>query len=500
MNLYLHFSYFKNPFLLFIFLFMSMNSQINDEFELQSLSGENGNSLIDVVDYHNLKLIVSTSGNIYKGILPQKVSKTNAKLYKNSSVASANENYLLASCLEDSLLTKININTGEFTSLLQYTDISANIELTLPENVCSISIFENLVFIAYSIISDTIKNNIVIRVNIANKDDSNGPTLDTNYQIKYYNYQITKTDLTSIRHFACEAIYISNNVNNYRLICAYEIKESKYIIYGFVINSNFEELDSNGQLTSIYSVSSVSGFRLFRMDSFNIRVLSRKSVYDLSLIDNYGVINIMKTKANSNLNAYSATKDLMDYHNNFIISSEYYSKNYMGKTGFYYFTINKSTSGNYYKIYLYTEKSVSKVIGYYDEINDILIAIFEGTTIKYFTLQNHKNLFEIGTFSKIVQLKSYEVSQIKVDELFNIADYGNLQVYSKRTNYTNYDKSLYFGGDTFPSNLVNFDTLETDKSLNNWCDYNLAFIDNEDDYARIFVLIDVYLYVIIVNT
>ena len=93
------------------------------------------------------------------------------------------------------------------------------------------------------------------------------------------------------------------------------------------------------------------------MDSFNLRVLTRKAVYDLSLQDNNRTINIIKTKANSNLNAYSATKYLFDYNNNFIISSESYTKCFMGNKNFYYFTINKSTSGNYYKIYLYNDIS-----------------------------------------------------------------------------------------------------------------------------------------------
>ena len=495
MNYFQKISNFKYNFFLFIFIFIVVNSQINDDYELQSLSGEDGNSLIDVVDYHNLKLVVSSSGNIYEGIIPQKKSQTRAKLFRNSSIASVNENYLLASCLEDSLLTKINISSGEFTSLLQYSDISTNLELTFPENVCSISIFENLVFIAYSIINDTTRNNIVIRVKIKNKDNSDGPNIDTDFEIKYYINQISKSELLSIRHFACEAINISNSESNYRLICAYETKDSKFIVNSFVINNNFEELEANGQVYSIYQVSSVSGFRLFRIDSFNIRILTRKAVYDLSLQDYYGTINIIKTKANSNLNAYSATRDLFDYNNNFIISSEAYTKNYMGNKKFYYFTINKSTSGNYYKIYLYSEKSVSKVLCYYDEIDDIFIVIFQGTTIKYFTLKNHKNLFEIDSFSKIFTLKSNEVSQIKVDEIFSIPNYGNLQVYSKRTNSTDYDKTLYFGGDDFPSNLINFDTLETDKSLNNWYEYNLAFIDNEDTHARLFILNKVYLYV-----
>jgi len=69
MNSNQNLSYFKCPFSFFIFIFITINSQINDNYELQSLDG---NSLIDVFDYHNLKLVVSTSGNIYEGIPQQK--------------------------------------------------------------------------------------------------------------------------------------------------------------------------------------------------------------------------------------------------------------------------------------------------------------------------------------------------------------------------------------------------------------------------------------------
>ena len=62
--------------------------------------------------------------------------------------------------------------------------------------------------------------------------------------------------------------------------------------------------------------------KLFRLDSFNIRVLTRKTINDLSLLDNYGVINIIKIKITSNLEIYAARKDKFDYNNNFIISSE----------------------------------------------------------------------------------------------------------------------------------------------------------------------------------
>ncbi len=63
---------------------------------------------------------------------------------------------------------------------------------------------------------------------------------------------------------------------------------------------------------------------------------------------------LVAKKANSNLLAYSASKDLFDNNNNnFIVSSEYYRKSFMGNKNFHYFKINKETSNNYYKNYYY---------------------------------------------------------------------------------------------------------------------------------------------------
>ena len=40
-------------------------SQINDNFESGILESENESDFIDIADYHNLSLIISTSKNIY---------------------------------------------------------------------------------------------------------------------------------------------------------------------------------------------------------------------------------------------------------------------------------------------------------------------------------------------------------------------------------------------------------------------------------------------------
>ena len=94
-------------------------SQINDNFETGVL--EEGNyDLLDVTDYHNMNLVVSTSKNIYTGVPPVKKVETNANLIKFSSLITINENYLLAACLQDSFLGKINLSNGNFISLISY--------------------------------------------------------------------------------------------------------------------------------------------------------------------------------------------------------------------------------------------------------------------------------------------------------------------------------------------------------------------------------------------
>ena len=112
----------SNKILIFILIIFQKlyfyNCQIYDNFTKEVL--EEGSQLIDVNDYNNLNLIVTTLKNIYIGIPPKLKAKTEAKLINTSSIITLNSNYLLAACLQDSLLTKINLNDGNFTPLLNY--------------------------------------------------------------------------------------------------------------------------------------------------------------------------------------------------------------------------------------------------------------------------------------------------------------------------------------------------------------------------------------------
>ena len=147
--------------------------QIYDNFT--SVTFEEGSQLLEVKDYNNLKLIVTTSKKIYTGIPPKLKVTTEAKLINSSAIITLNSNYLLAACLQDSLLTKININDGSFSSLLNYSDVeSSSLKFQIPITSCSLSNLDNLIFIGYSQIEyyekETNKSNFIIRLNITNRE------------------------------------------------------------------------------------------------------------------------------------------------------------------------------------------------------------------------------------------------------------------------------------------------------------------------------------------
>ena len=122
---------------------------INDNFS--NLILEENSELIDVNDYHDFKLIVTTSKKIYKGITPKLKTTTEAQLINSSSIATVNSNYILAACLKHSFLAKINLNNGNFTNLLDYSYFNnQDINLKVPNTSCSLSIINDTLFIGYT--------------------------------------------------------------------------------------------------------------------------------------------------------------------------------------------------------------------------------------------------------------------------------------------------------------------------------------------------------------
>ena len=110
--------------ILFIIFFQIIFGQIKDNFDFGTLETES--SIIDVGDYLNKSLILTTSGKIYIGTPLSLLNKTEVKLNKSSYAASCNENYMFVACLEDYLLVKLNINDGSYIPLLSYSDYNLN--------------------------------------------------------------------------------------------------------------------------------------------------------------------------------------------------------------------------------------------------------------------------------------------------------------------------------------------------------------------------------------
>ena len=493
----IHHYYFFSLFL--IIKFILIYSQINDNYQIHTLDEEGNNYLIDIKDYNNLKLIITTSKKIYKGIPPNHISTTNAELNNCSSTSTINNNYLLASCLDDSLLGKINIETGAYEKLVLYSNISTL--LLEPPNInncsiCSLSIFDNLVFIGYTKIYEDYKTNIVIKINITNKNDiDNGPILDLSQEIKYFIFPNNYTNINSIRQVGCEAIYIKNKEDEYRLICVYETKDSNgnYIIYGFTIKNDFEEFDINDQEIRIYRFTFESGIKLYKIDDFHIKLILRRYSFNLYLEKENDEIIYISYNYNVNFSTYIATKDLFDYNNNFLFTVKQISSSFMGKSHFDYFTINKEDSANYYKIYDYNIKDTLRLLVYYDEITDCSIFVYQNIYyIKYFSLNNTKNIFDIGSNSDILRLKTNETKEYNVSYLFDSSNYGNLQVESIIKNEYNQATNIIFG-ESFNNFLINKSLLTLEPSINNWYEYNFALIENKINFARIFFLSNIKL-------
>ena len=137
--------YFFN--ILFFFLFSFQKKEILtayfDSFQTGDLNTKA--SLIDVTDYYNLSLIITSDNKIYTGIPPTIKVNEISNLRNISSAVTYDENNILIACTENFLLTKINLETGQETPLIYYENISA----PDPENICSISYMDDYVYIGY---------------------------------------------------------------------------------------------------------------------------------------------------------------------------------------------------------------------------------------------------------------------------------------------------------------------------------------------------------------
>ena len=276
---------------------------VNDDYETNEL--ETGDyDILDFNDYHNLKLIITTSKNIYKGIPPILFKTTTANLINATSFASINENFLLAACTQDNLLMRIKLSdegsSSSSASMINYNNFN-NLQLTVPTTTCSISILGNIVFIGYTKIdyneNETNKTNIIFKFYLKNLNDNNGPDFDQEKENKYFIFPESTIKTDSQRQISCEPLNISNfdsskhNCSDYRLVCTHEsfdLDEGKeynrFQVYYTIINDIFNGFESNSmRFVSLYRSDKILGFRLYRINNTFARCILKKAVYDINL-------------------------------------------------------------------------------------------------------------------------------------------------------------------------------------------------------------------------
>ena len=357
-----------------LLIFNLENCEIKDNFARYTLEEENSD-ILDVTDNHNLNLIVTTSKKIYTGLPPTFKSETSANLIKYSSVITISETFLLAACLQDSLLTKIKLSDGSFQSLLGYSDIGIYPSLIVPETICSLSIFDNTVFIGYTeinnYVNETNKTNIIFRIALADiNSDSSGPILDGDGQIKLFQFPESTIKTNSMRQISCEPLKVKDDISKYRLVCAHETKDYykkngqnilEYFVYGTSINENFDNFEYNmteNQLAYYIAENGELGFRLYKINDTNARCLTKSFLAGIYLKMNNGKPTIYREYINSNLYSFKADLDLTSYSNSVRFTAE--KDNFMNKNNIYSFQINKESSTNYFKLYDYKENNIKR--------------------------------------------------------------------------------------------------------------------------------------------
>lgn len=487
----------KNHFLSIIFLLITQTQfshcQINDGFESGIVESE-GTTFIDINDYHNLNLVISTSKKIYRQIKLQQVCQLSANIINYSKAATCNEKYILVACLGDSLLTKIKIDTCESTNLLGYNDINIDGDTNImPDSICSISIFGNIVHIGISQNNSDKVQNYIIQLNMINLNDvDNGPDIDTSIEKSYFKFPevIDKSD--SIRQIICEVLVKQNDEGD-RLICFYDkLVSGKHIIYGNSIKNDFSGFENKGEV-KLYSFNSSPGFQIYRINPKTIKCIMKKNSYLITL-KNDGIIKSGKdpfTPGDGDL-------DLYYYNNNFIIFSSSESTVKANKKKTYFIQINSELSdSDYYKIYDFEVKndiSIVKLLGYYFESDNAFLCVYRcsNNKIKYFVLHDIKDIFQIKSSNKIIQIVSNENSNSDISDVIQSdKNFGYLGIYKSTIITSTKSKTDYNYGtktveeDYFP---IYSNILTAPKSQNTWYEYSLGFIDDNNDYLRIFFL------------
>ena len=371
-----------------------------DSFQTSMLN-ENA-SLIDISDYHNLYLIITTDNKIYSGIPPILKVDTNSSIINISSAVTYNHNYTLIACTDNYLLSAINIETGEEIYLVPYE------YLNLPDSKCSLSAKDDYVYIGLSYIitdnssTNSYLENTVIKIKLESNDGI--PCLDTNFTILNYTFKYKDNDLDKApiqKPFSCEII---DTDEDSRLICGHIKVKGTYICNATLLNSDFDDIEDE---ITIYLPSSIRNIRLQRQNSTHIKYIFTKCSFIVSLRKDSDKYKLVSTRDIPPFYEFLGAYDLFFYNNGYLFSA---SSNAL--------YIKKNTTGNY----IVAEDSdivIEKIIGYKKQDEDLLLFIYEyvPNQIKYFTLENMDNLYSFEANKQIFEVKSGTTTIYNVSEL-----------------------------------------------------------------------------------
>lgn len=471
------------------FFFKNLLCQINDNYSSGDL--DSADYFLDVKDNNNLYLTITSSKKIYAGIPPTLKSTFEANINSYSSIATYNDNFILVACLEDSLLSKININSGDNEILLNYFG-----NLVKPEFICSLVINIDKIYIAISQPSTSGVGKLehkIIKVDIKNNenleiDDSSSPEIleiPNDYPPTSFTHQIL-----------CETL-ITKDTSENKLICIYEDVSARYPnlydLYAIIIKEDFTKEKTLNLLTNDKQMS----MKLYKLNQYYFRIVLNAAIFDIYLI--YENNEIIRKRENTNLEIIKdAESDLFDYNKNYIVKISKKEK-YIGNNLIILpvFEIHYNYSNDYYEIYDKNWTDITKILNYYDEKNDYYLCVFQVPgQIKYFTFHNNIKIFDIKQYAKTLKITSntaqeYNVSQIIESE----QNFGLLEQYScnEIKFFNEYHKTYY------PNLEVKFEKisqiLTTDSTNNSWKIYGFCFRDNQLTSSREFILSKTQLHV-----
>ena len=471
-------------YIFFIFFKYSFN-EINDNFKLDNSLDEG--YILDIKNYHNLTIMLTTSKNIYKGIPPNPEELPDININNYSSVVTCNNNYILIACLDDYLLSKINLNTLIYTPLLSYSDIDESLEA--PSNICSLSMIDNIVYIAFSQPSTSSTTKIyikVIKIILNSQNDlNNGPIIDNKINFTFpkeyekYNYD---------RHISCEPTR-ERKTNAIKLICIFQ-KKSKtlYSLFASVINDDFNDfaISEKGLLSS---PTTYSRFKVYSYKQQYVRIYSFDDLIDLYLENdekNNLKLKGVRTIENFKNYHYSSYNDMHDYHNEYIaiVGQDTHIQNMV----YYSFFVYRNDSKDYYKITDYEITSpIEKMIIYYYENDDTFICYYQTSNkkIKYFYFSGIKSIYYLKQTEKTIQIVSQEQVEYNVGNLIEDSNIGTLEVYYFYS--ANSMLYRYYGNNfIFPYN-TSTKILSPTPSDNDWLTFKFCYRKVDINYLGQFV-------------